>query len=195
MPSRADTQAATQGWCRVNHPIAAPRRGDWRDRLAVVCRRGGALRRGGAGIPSACLQTTRQRRRPMSFKETLRRVFRPAPTPRAGHDPAPVGADERARAAERLKSAESGALCPPRAAHDGRGWDTYWTNHLRVGPMDQAFADMMSSDESLIPLLVDRGVRRFSAPATACRWRRCRSTKQRGMQRRPNAELFLRSLH
>jgi len=64
-----------------------------------------------------------------------------------------------AGAAAWLDSFESGALNPPQDVHDPRGWDVYWTNQIKAGPLMQAFSDMMSSDDRLIPLLAGRHVR------------------------------------
>jgi len=66
---------------------------------------------------------------------------------------------ERARAGRWLEAFEAGRLTPPRNVRDAAAWDAYWTNHLDVGPMEQGFSDMMSSDPTLAGLLVDRGTR------------------------------------
>lgn len=94
----------------------------------------------------------------------LRRVLRPAstppPSPRSRSYISPSGEfDERAWATAWLEARESGRLDIPRDVHDAGGWDTYWTNNLEVGPADLAFSDAMSSDESLVALLVSRDAR------------------------------------
>ena len=55
------------------------------------------------------------------------------------------------------KAAEAGHLTLPRDVHDANAWNTYWTNDLNVGAIDQGFNDMMSSDDRLIELLARRG--------------------------------------
>ncbi|HVJ27736.1 MAG TPA: hypothetical protein VM493_09330 [Vicinamibacterales bacterium] len=62
-------------------------------------------------------------------------------------------------AAEWLAASEAGALRPPGDVHDAAGWDSYWRAHIRVGPLEQGFSDMMSSDPELPALLLDRSVR------------------------------------
>jgi hypothetical protein len=42
---------------------------------------------------------------------------------------------------------------------DPQGWDHYWRSEIEAGAMQQAFADMMSSDPSLPGLLTRRGAR------------------------------------
>jgi hypothetical protein len=79
-------------------------------------------------------------------------------------DPDPVPApeprqSERDRAKAWLEAMKAGRLTPPRDVHDARAWDTFWRNHLEVGPMEQGFSDMMSSDERLVGLLTRRGAR------------------------------------
>ena len=61
-------------------------------------------------------------------------------------------------AAEWLAATEAGALRPPGDVHDAAGWDSYWRAHIRVGPLEQGFSDMMSSDPELPALLLDRSV-------------------------------------
>ena len=65
----------------------------------------------------------------------------------------------RAQAAHWVEAFEADRLTPPRNIHDAAAWDTYWTNQLDVGPMDQGFSDMMSSDPTLAQRLTDRGAR------------------------------------
>lgn len=90
----------------------------------------------------------------MAFKDLFRRIVQPAPTPPAPPD---NRKKERELAAEWLEAMEAGKLHPPADVHDADAWDTYWTNHLKVGPMEQGFADMMSSDDGLVGLLITRG--------------------------------------
>jgi hypothetical protein len=90
----------------------------------------------------------------VGFKDWLRRILNPTPTPRTACPP--TGGrpwDSREDAAAWLKAVEAGCLHPPRDVHDASGWDSFWTNHLKFGPIEQAFADMMSSDEDFLPLL------------------------------------------
>ena len=65
----------------------------------------------------------------------------------------------RRRAAQWLEASKSGDLNPPSDVHDAHGWDEYRQSNLRVGAVHQAFADMMSSDPELLPLLTHRGAR------------------------------------
>ena len=100
----------------------------------------------------------------MAVKDMLRRIFRPTPSPAASTDRGPEGcgdgrAREREMAAAWMAAMEAGELQPPRDVHDGRAWDRYWTSHLRVGPLEQGFNDMMSSDDGLVATLRRREVR------------------------------------
>lgn len=88
------------------------------------------------------------------MRDLIRRILRPGSTP-----PAPSGSSKRDRELAWARAMEAGELTPPGDVHDVNGWDTYWTNHLRVGPMDQGFNDMMSSDDHLIALLTRRNAR------------------------------------
>ena len=63
------------------------------------------------------------------------------------------------QAAAWLESLQDGRLNPPRDVHDAAGWNAYWAAHLGAGLMEQAFADMMSSDPPLPGRLAARGVR------------------------------------
>jgi hypothetical protein len=54
---------------------------------------------------------------------------------------------------------EDGRLLPPRNVHDRRAWDEYWKNHLECGTIKQAFSDWMTSDRTLVGLLIQRGAR------------------------------------
>src|SRR5262245_8573311 len=76
----------------------------------------------------------------------------------SAHEQKPSKTDREAAAAW-LAAFESGRLNPPKNVRDAAGWDTYWKNHLEVGAPDQGFSDMMSSDDTLVPLLSRRGVR------------------------------------
>lgn len=95
----------------------------------------------------------------MSFKDILRRGLWPAPTPSPASEKPAVTGRENEWATAWIEALESGSLNPPQDIHDARAWDAYWTNQLKAGPMQQAFSDMMSSDDRLIPLLADRRVR------------------------------------
>jgi hypothetical protein len=105
----------------------------------------------------------------MTFREAFKRVFTrliPSRTPEPSADEpalrerrAPVSDGAQAQAARWVEAFEAGRLTPPRNVHDAAAWDTYWTNQLDVGPMDQGFSDMMSSDRGLAGLLIDRGAR------------------------------------
>ena len=100
----------------------------------------------------------------MAVREVLRRIFRPAPTPAASTDTAPDGrgdgrAREREMAAAWMAAMEAGELRPPGDVHDGSAWDRYWTSHRKVGPIEQGFSDMMSSDDGLIATLRAREAR------------------------------------
>jgi hypothetical protein len=76
----------------------------------------------------------------------------------SAHEQKPPKTDQETAAAW-LAAFESGRLNPPKNIRDAAGWDTYWKNHLEVGAPDQGFSDMMSSDDTLMPLLSRRGVR------------------------------------
>ena len=95
----------------------------------------------------------------MGLKDILRRVLHPEPTGTSAPPANPVNPDMREWARAWSDAFEKGDLNIPQDVHDGAGWDTYWTNQLRVGPMEQAFSDMMSSDEHLIELLAGRDAR------------------------------------
>jgi len=58
-----------------------------------------------------------------------------------------------------LEALEAGRLTPPRDPHDRAPWDRYWRNHLKVGTLEQAFSDWLSSDSKLPALLTRRGAR------------------------------------
>jgi hypothetical protein len=95
----------------------------------------------------------------MKFRELLDRVFRPTRSPVPAVPPTRPDTFDRERAAAWLEASDDGRLNPPFDAHDSTAWDTYWRNHLAVGPMEQAFADMMSSDSGLPGWFKRRGVR------------------------------------
>jgi hypothetical protein len=71
----------------------------------------------------------------------------------------PPSAAEQAQAEAWLAAFEAGHLHPPRDVHDSAAWDAYWRNQLSAGPMEQSFADMMSSDPELPSLLTRRAAR------------------------------------
>jgi len=58
-----------------------------------------------------------------------------------------------------LAASDAGLLYPRRDVHDRGAWDDYWRNHLRVGTIEQGFADDMSSDDTLLGMLARRGSR------------------------------------
>lgn len=62
-------------------------------------------------------------------------------------------------AAAWVEALDKGLLNPPRDIHDAAGWNSYWTNQLRVGAMEQGFSDTMSSDDELVEILDARRVR------------------------------------
>jgi len=112
----------------------------------------------------------------MSLKDVFRRVLRPEPTSLRLSEPTSLGQseptslrppeeprrpaqDKREAAAAWMDAFERGLLNPPRDVHDPQKWNTYWTNQITAGPMEQAFSDMMSSDCDLLALLTGRHVR------------------------------------
>ena len=78
---------------------------------------------------------------------------------KARHQSEPPSAAQQAQADAWLAAFEAGHLHPPRDVHDPAAWDAYWRNHLSVGPLEQGFADMMSSDPELPGLLAGRDAR------------------------------------
>lgn len=58
-----------------------------------------------------------------------------------------------------LAASEAGLLEPPADVHSAVVWDEYWRNHLKVGALEQGFADRMASDPTLPGLLAERGAR------------------------------------
>lgn len=58
-----------------------------------------------------------------------------------------------------MAASDAGLLDPCRDVHDRGAWDDYWKNHLRVGTIEQGFADQMSSDDTLLGMLARRGSR------------------------------------
>jgi hypothetical protein len=58
-----------------------------------------------------------------------------------------------------MAACDAGLLDPRRDVHDRGAWDDYWRNHLRVGTIEQGFADQMSSDDTLPGMLARRGSR------------------------------------
>ena len=62
-------------------------------------------------------------------------------------------------AAAWLEALDRGDLNRPEDIHDVSGWNTYWTNHMKFDVWGQGFSDMMLSDDRLIGLLSERGVR------------------------------------
>jgi hypothetical protein len=97
----------------------------------------------------------------VAFKDLIRRILHPPPTPGSAPVPEHTAADPHMRelASAWLEALEAGKLNTPRDVHDAAAWDTYWINRSRVGVLDQAFSDMMSSDDSLIDLLAIREAR------------------------------------
>jgi hypothetical protein len=98
---------------------------------------------------------------------SLRDLFRRAPdrpsdvgTPGPGEEQrtgdVPTSTDHE-RLAAWLAASEAGRLHPPRDVRDRCAWDTYWRTQIEVGPIDQGFADVMSSDAALPGLLTKRG--------------------------------------
>lgn len=73
-------------------------------------------------------------------------------------DANPVSLSSKDQAKAWLDANAAGRLDPPRDPHNRFAWDQYWKNHLEVGPLEQSFADQMSSDGKLPKLLAERGV-------------------------------------
>ena len=94
-----------------------------------------------------------------SAEERIPEIHSGVPNAEAPHLAKPPSAAEQAQAEAWLAAFEAGQLHPPRDAHDPDAWDAYWRNQLSVGPMEQAFADMMSSDPELPKLLARRKAR------------------------------------
>jgi hypothetical protein len=100
----------------------------------------------------------------VAVRDVFRRIFRPTPTSAVSSDSGPEGRGdgrtrERELAAAWMAAMETGELRPPRDVHDGSAWDRYWTSHLKVGPVEQGFNDMMSSDDELVATLRRREAR------------------------------------
>lgn len=89
----------------------------------------------------------------MGLVAWFRRVF--GRTSTAGVPPS----NDAAALAAWIAASDAGLLDPCRDVHDRDAWDEYWKNHLRVGTIEQGFADEMSSDENLPSLLAWRGCR------------------------------------
>jgi hypothetical protein len=58
-----------------------------------------------------------------------------------------------------LDALKAGRLFPPADVHESGAWDNYWQEQLKVGAIEQGFSDRMSSDETLVGLLRQRGSR------------------------------------
>ena len=96
--------------------------------------------------------------RKMGLKSLFHRVLKPTRTPVTTGSSGP-GQREREMAAAWLEALDRGDLNRPEDIHDVSGWNTYWTNHLKFDVWGQGFSDMMLSDDRLIGLLSERGVR------------------------------------
>ncbi len=57
-----------------------------------------------------------------------------------------------------LAAMEAGDLRTPDDVHDAQAWNRYWRQQIDVGPIEQGFNDMMSSDRRLVAFLRQRGV-------------------------------------
>lgn len=100
----------------------------------------------------------------MGLGAWVRRMFRPfsiggasPATSRTGEGNAVPLPDERLAAW--IAASNAGLLDSRRDVHDPEAWDEYWKNHLRVGTIEQGFADRMSSDRTLPRMLARRGAR------------------------------------
>lgn len=89
---------------------------------------------------------------------SIRDWFRPRTANRADNGAKPLMSEPH-RAAAWIAAVESGELNIPRDVHDAAAWNRYWEKNLEVGAIDQGFNDLMSSDQTLLPLLHRRGVR------------------------------------
>jgi hypothetical protein len=103
------------------------------------------------GLVRGVLGRSTEERVPRTYSDLDR-----AEIPRPAGPPTDV---QMAQAAAWLAALEAGHLHPPRDVHDPGAWDVYWRNHLSVGPMEQGFSDMMSSDPELPGLLARRRAR------------------------------------
>jgi hypothetical protein len=95
----------------------------------------------------------------MGLKSLFGRILNPGRTPVVPPGPSRPTEREREMAGAWLEAFERGDLNRPDDIHDVSGWNTYWTNQLKVGLFEQGFNDMMSSDDGLIELLTMRGAR------------------------------------
>ena len=99
----------------------------------------------------------------MSLGALFRRLIDRADAPRvpsreSDHSPRDVPTT-RTLAEAWLAAAAAGKLTPPADVHSSAAWDEYWRNQLKVGAVDQGFADFMSSDTRLPPLFARRSAR------------------------------------
>jgi hypothetical protein len=99
----------------------------------------------------------------MSLRALFRRLLGrgdAAPVPYLDSDDRPGNVSGASGLEERWVAAfEAGQLEPPADVHSPGAWDEYWRTQLKVGALEQRFADWMSSDATLPPLLAGRGVR------------------------------------
>lgn len=82
-----------------------------------------------------------------------------APPGSCGSGEKRLRAEQMRQAEAWLAAAEAGYLSPPADVHSPNAWNEYWRSQLKVGALEQGFADQMSSDTTLPGLLARRNAR------------------------------------